>query len=231
MEVYRKEKKFILSYIEFKKCSNLFDKILIKDKHNNGDYGYIIRSLYFDTINDKDFTEKEDGVEVRRKIRLRIYDPEQDFAMLEMKQKTGENQLKRSIKISKEDAISLIHGNYSVLLKYNDDFASECYGVMSMQCYKPKSVVQYNRKAYIAKENNIRITFDFDIKVTEANFNIFDEKLNLYSAFNQDEVVLEVKYNNFLLTYIKDLLEKVEKSELSVSKYCLSREISKNYII
>ena len=41
-----------------------------------------IRSLYFDTINDKDYEEKEDGVRVRRKIRLRIYDADQDFAML-----------------------------------------------------------------------------------------------------------------------------------------------------
>lgn len=227
--VFRQEKKFLLSYEEFKKCDNLFYKILTLDEHSNQNDGYIIRSLYFDSINDRDFYDKESGIEIRRKIRLRVYDISEDFAVLEMKQKNGENQLKRSVKISKEDAISLISGKYSVLLKY-DDFSAECFGVMNMYGYKPKAVVEYRRKAYVAKENNIRITFDYNIKSSESNFNIFDDKLCLNDAFAKDKVVLEVKYNNFLLSYIKDLLEKVQKSELSVSKYCLSRTASKNYI-
>ncbi len=35
--------------------------------------------------------------------------------------------------------------------------------------------------------------------------------------------VLEVKYNGFLLSYIKDLVSSANRSELSVSKYCLAR--------
>ena len=100
--------------------------------------GYIIRSLYFDSLYDRDFYDKEDGVEKRRKIRLRIYDPNQDFAMLEMKQKDGKNQLKRSLRITKKDAEELILGNYSVLLNYKEDFAAECYSIMNMYLYKPK---------------------------------------------------------------------------------------------
>ena len=60
--------------------------------------------------------------------RLRIYDPNAKFAMLEMKQKHGPNQLKRSLKIPREDAICLTKGDYSPLLKYKKDFAAECYG-------------------------------------------------------------------------------------------------------
>jgi len=30
---------------------------------NNGIHGYTVRSLYFDTIYDKDFFEKRDGIE------------------------------------------------------------------------------------------------------------------------------------------------------------------------
>ena len=87
--------------------------------------GYIIKSLYFDSLYNRDFFDKECGIEKRRKIRLRVYDSNQDFAMLEMKQKDGANQLKRSMKISKKDAEELINGNYSVLLNYKEDFASE----------------------------------------------------------------------------------------------------------
>lgn len=227
-EVYRKEKKFLLNLKEQKKHMAWLEKIMIQDEHNGKD-GYIIRSLYFDTINDNDYEGKELGLEVRRKIRLRVYSPKQDFAMLEIKQKTGDWQLKRSLKLSREDAIEFINGNYEILLKYKNPFAAECYGIMQVQCYRPKTVVEYKRKAFIAKENDIRITFDYDIKTNEINYNIFDENLVLNSAFNQNNTILEIKYNRFLLSYIKDLIEKVDRGETSVSKYCLGRKITKYY--
>ena len=42
-------------------------------------------------------------------------------------------------------------------------------------------------------------------------------------------MVLEIKYNGFLLSYIKDALRALDGSELSVSKYCLGRGVSKHY--
>jgi hypothetical protein len=101
---------------------------------------------------------------------------------------------------------------------------------MNMRFYRPKAIVEYNRKAFIAKENNIRVTFDHNIRATESCFDIFSENLNMYPVFSQDGVVLEVKYNGFLLSYIKDMLDRIEKSELSVSKYALSRTICLNYV-
>ena len=86
--VTREEKKFLISLEEFRKKSHYLDGLLLQDEHNGTD-GYIIRSLYFDTVYDDDFFEKLEGVETRRKIRLRIYDPKYDYAMLEMEQKQG----------------------------------------------------------------------------------------------------------------------------------------------
>lgn len=227
-KVYRKEKKFLINIEEQKKYSAWLEKIMMQDKHNGAD-GYIIRSLYFDTLNDKDYEEKEQGIQLRRKIRLRIYDPNQEFAKLELKQKDGEYQLKRSLSMTREDSLELIKGNYEVLLKYKEPFAAECYGIMQMMCYRPKAIVEYNRKAFIAKENEIRVTFDSKMRINEVNYNIFDKNLVLNSAFNLNNAVLEVKYNGFLLSYIKDLIEKVDRGETSVSKYCLSRSTAKHY--
>ena len=114
--VTREEKKFLINIDEFRSKSHYLDMLMIQDEHNGTD-GYIIRSLYFDTIYDDDFFEKLEGVETRRKIRLRIYDPKHDFAMLEMKQKQGANQKKRSLRMTKADAKALIAGEYDVLLK------------------------------------------------------------------------------------------------------------------
>ena len=115
-EVLRQEKKYLMSYDQFRRLDNTFEKVLHPDPHN-GVSGYAVRSLYFDTLQERDFYEKEDGLEIRRKIRLRNYSPTSDFAMLEKKQKQGDNQKKRSLRVSREDAIELSRGTYGCRLK------------------------------------------------------------------------------------------------------------------
>lgn len=228
-EVMRNERKFLLSLDEFYKLDGYFSGFLTADVHN-GQTGYRIRSLYFDSLDDRDFFEKEDGLEVRRKIRIRVYNPDDQWAYLEMKQKQGYNQLKRSLKISRDDAYAIICGDYRVLLKYAEPFAAECYGVMSMYVYRPKTVIEYQRKAYTAKENNIRLTFDHHVKANENNLDIFLPQLLLDPVWDPYLVVFEVKYNGFLMSYIKDAISRCERSEVSVGKYCMGRSIFKHYI-
>ncbi len=227
-EVLRQEHKRLITLDQYYRLSHDLEKIMHLDSHSHGD-GYSIRSLYFDTPEDKDFEEKEEGVELRRKIRLRNYGAGSPFAMLEMKQKQGPHQKKRSLRMTKEDAQALTRGQYSALLHYPDPFAGECFALMNMECYQPKAVVEYKRKAFVAKENKIRVTFDHHIIATEACFDIFSPTLGMNPVLDPYLVVLEVKYNGFLLSYIKDMLHATESSELSVGKYSLSRSISKHY--
>lgn len=224
-QVYREEKKFLINIDEFLRKSHQLEQVMAQDEHN-GTHGYLIRSLYFDTMYDSDYFEKLAGIETRRKVRLRCYDPDSDYAMLEMKQKQGSSQLKRSLRVSREDAMRMIAGDYTPLLTYPEDFAAEMYAFMMMKCYRPKTIVQYNRKAFIAKENKIRVTFDNQIVSTESSFDLFDPDLNMYLVLDKSKVVLEVKFNGFLLEYIKQMLHSVDKSELSVSKYALARQQS-----
>lgn len=224
-KVFREEKKFLISIDEFIKKSHMLSQVMVEDPHN-GVHGYIIRSLYFDTMYDGDYFEKLAGVETRRKIRIRIYDPNADFAMLEMKQKQGANQLKRSLRLSRNDAVALTKGDYSPLLSYSEPFAAECYAMMTCRCYRPKTIVQYNRKAFIAKENKIRVTFDNKIAATESCFDLFSSKLNMNPVLDPFDVVLEVKFNGFLLDYIRRMINSIDRSELSVSKYVLALQNS-----
>ena len=100
---------------------------------------------------------------------------------------------------------------------------------MNIHGYQPRSVVEYRRRAFIARENKIRVTFDHHIVGTESGFDIFDSALPQYPVQDTSLVVLEVKYNGFLLSYIKDMLSNCATGELSVSKYCLSRTIGKHF--
>jgi len=226
-QVLREEKKFLINIEEFLRLSHKLEQVMIQDVHN-GTHGYIIRSLYYDTIYDRDYFEKAAGTELRRKMRLRIYDPNADFAMLEMKQKQGAQQLKRSLRVTRSDAEILSRGDFSPLLKYRDPFAAECYGMLHINCYRPVTIVEYHRKAFIAKENKIRVTFDNQIAATESNFDIFSPVLNMNPVLDRFDVVMEVKFNGFLLDYIRRLINDANRSELSVSKYVLARQNAYN---
>jgi len=227
-EVLRQEKKYLISLDRYYYLSRQFSRVLAEDAHSSGD-GYLVRSLYFDDIDDTDYEEKINGVEVRRKIRLRNYGPNSKSAKLELKQKQGQWQKKRSLTLDKDKALRLIAGDYTALLECKSNFADECFGIMSMRCYRPKAVISYTRKVFIAKENESRITFDHNIRGTESYFDIFSRDLSENPIFDPYKVVLEVKYNNFLLSYIKDIIQTCDESERAVSKYCLGRSIINSY--
>ena len=146
--------------------------------------------------------------------------------MLEMKQKQGPNQLKRSLRVTREDALRLARGDYGPLLRYAEPFAAECYGMLHCHCYRPRTIVEYRRRAFIAKENKIRITFDSRIEATESCLDLFSPRLNMNPVLDPYCAVLEVKFNGFLLSYLRQLINSVDKSELSVSKYALARQQS-----
>ena len=90
-----------------------------------------------------------------------------------------------------------------------EPFAAEMHALMSINGYRPVAVVEYDRLAFIARENKIRITFDANMRATEAGFDIFDANLAQYPVFDPFNLVLEVKYNGFLLSYIRELLNTI----------------------
>lgn len=185
----------------------------------------MVRSLYFDTLGNKDFEEKLAGVECLQKMAVcgfTVLKVGQHF--LEMKQKQGSNQLKRSLTISREHAEELMKGPYEVLLEYSDPFATECYGVLKTNCYIPKVIVEYKRMAFVFKENDTRITFDSNISASKLTGRFLEEYAGCFPVIHPGCVVMEVKYNNFLLAYIKNILQISNKSETAVSKYALARQ-------
>lgn len=226
--VNRKEKKFLLDMAAARRLETQLSAVMRADSHN-GAFGYPVRSLYFDTPHDRDFTEKLFGLDPRRKVRLRVYSPQADFALLELKQKQGEVQQKRSLTVSRQEAQRLIAGDYGFLLRRPEPFAAELHGLMSINGYRPKAVVEYDRTAFIAQENKIRITFDRNVRATEVNCDLFSSTLALMPVFDPFNVILEVKFDGFLLAYIRTLLNGADKSELSVSKYCLARSTTMDY--
>ena len=175
-EVLRQEKKYPIDAAQGAMLRARLDRLMLRDAHN-GAQGYRIRSLYFDTLDDQDFSDKVDGLELRRKIRLRAYSPDADFAMLEIKQKQGPYQRKRSLRLSRADADGLCRGDYRPLIQYDDPFAAECYGLLHCRCYRPKAVVEYRRQAYIARKTTSASRWTAASRVRETSFDLFSRNL------------------------------------------------------
>ena len=65
---------------------------------------YLIRSLYFDNLNDKALREKIDGVNRREKFRIRYYNLDPSIIHLEKKSKLNGLGTKYSANLTKEEA-------------------------------------------------------------------------------------------------------------------------------
>jgi len=184
----------------------------------------MVRSLYFDSIEDSDYYDKLGGEWKRKKIRLRIYDLNSGLVKLEIKQKIDYHQLKESLIITRADAEELIKGNYQILLSYNDDLANRLYVILQTGCYKPKVIIEYERIAYITSTTT-RITLDFNIKKSSDISDFFKEKPNYYRLTSFPDVILEVKFDRLLEPYISNVLCKYLSRNQSFSKYIIGRNV------
>lgn len=226
LDVFRVEEKYVLTKLQ---AETLFSKLkqMLPGDEFNGYEPYRVRSLYFDSYYSDDYFDKLDGVLMRKKIRIRTYSADSDTVKLEVKQKEGVNQRKRSIKITRHQAEKMIKGDIAVLKEIDDDLAKDLYYIFLKEQYKPKTIVEYTRRAFRVTTNNIRITLDSDIDISEGNYNLFEKSDNfLVPIERRDIVVLEVKYNHFLLSYIKDVISSIDTTVESYSKYVKGRYFS-----
>lgn len=221
LRTLRHELKYVIPYEEMLNLRTKFEKLLTADRNPNG---YMVRSLYFDSIDDQDYYDKLGGEPSRKKIRLRIYDTASDFVKLEIKAKEDVHQLKESLIINKKIASELIKGNYGVLLGFNSDTAKKIYAIMATGYYRPKVIIEYDRIAYLTTTTT-RITFDFNIKRSYDFDNFFNDKINYLNVTDGKDIILEVKYDRYLEKYISLILDNKVSRYQSVSKYIMGRNI------
>jgi hypothetical protein len=225
---FRHELKYFIGVIsewEYMDLADELSRTMRRDPNCRGGKDYWIRSLYFDTPEKDDYFEKLAGISRRKKIRLRIYDTEQQTAKIEIKNKCDQYIYKESTTISREDAEALINGNTEVLHKphLEDPTLNNAYYHMLRDFYRPAVMVDYEREAYIGPSEDMRITFDKNIRGSGTEFDLYSSALHLAPAFNDPYTVIEVKYQYFLPEFIKRLLNRRVSERFAISKYYYSR--------
>lgn len=249
--MYRKELKFILPEYYLGLIESRIKCALKKDEHQIGDY-YVIRSAYFDSPADSCFYENLSGVGVspRKKYRIRVYgnlNPQSHEIEIsdkkisaEIKTRYRDAILKQSTDIDRELCESIIRGDYSMLSKAENKSSKACsfsrdevlglyYNRLVGEYYRPKTIVEYKRSAYIYTPSNVRITFDRDINASSEYNRLFDNNLHGIPVMDIGNSVLEVKYDEFLPDEIRMILADIDLSRTSCSKYCMCRETILNY--
>ena len=222
-ERYRYELKYLLNS---SKAIILKKKLSLIMEHdaNTIDGYYFIRSLYFDDVNNTAYYEKIDGLEEREKYRIRFYNFDHSYIMLELKGKKNNLTYKRQDRITEEEYNEIINQNYGKINIDNRKVLEDFINKAKRKNLIPSIIVDYNRQPFIYPVEDVRITFDEDISSGRFNYDLFSENLLPFRAIEANEIILEVKYNNFLPSTIKKVLDTVPKTRIAMSKFALCKE-------
>ncbi len=221
---FRSELKHYINYQDYLIIRSKISNFLTLDKNVYKDsFEYKIRSIYFDNFNNKVLEEKLLGLNKRDKFRIRLYNDDDSFIRLEKKSKINGLCKKISEPITKDEVLKIINNDIEFLIKSQKQLFQDLYIKMKTEFLKPKTIVDYEREAYIYKIGNVRITFDKNLRTGIVSNDIFNKELCTISPINKDYIVLEVKYDEFLPEFILNLIQLGERSKTSISKYALCR--------
>ena len=224
MRKYRNELKFIISpsIAEILKMS----LSTIMDIDTNSIYKdntYKIRSLYFDNDSSDSYYEKLDGVLYREKYRIRYYNDDDTFIRLERKVKDNNMTSKDQMSISREICDKIVNEELDEI--EGTGLLEEFLNDMKRKHLKPSVIVDYTRLAFTYPISDIRITFDSKIKSGRYEYGLFDIEFPTYEVINDENIVLEVKFNEVLPEAISIILSTVPMYREAVSKFALCRSI------
>ncbi len=194
---------------------------VMKRDENGAEGKYFVRSLYFDDFINKALREKIDGINIREKFRIRFYNNDTSFIRLEKKSKRNGLCVKESATLTKSEAQSLTEGEYDWLINSDLPLLWELYSKMKTGL-KPKTIVDYTREAFVYPYGNVRVTIDRNIRTGMNCTEIFDENCPTVFAGNSP-IILEVKWDEFLPSVIRDLVQMEGRRTSSFSKYAACR--------
>lgn len=225
---YRHELKYQVSEGQLTVLGFRLKPLLLQDMHQAGD-AYVIRSLYFDDFEDSCMRENEDGIDNRKKYRIRIYNGEDSVIKLEKKIKYRGMTRKISTEISVHDCLTYMAGKVPNLRKNSSELEKELYAKIKSEGLHPVSIVEYERTAFVEPRGNVRITFDRNISGCEKIASFLDKKIPVVPLLAKGQHVLEVKYDELLPGYISDVMDMGTLQRCNFSKYYYARNYKNFY--
>lgn len=216
----RNEIKYLLTYEEYLILSGRIRAVLPMDKHAPDPSGYTISSLYLDDRYRSSYMEKLAGTAKRKKYRLRVYNASDAVISLECKEKLKNKILKTSFRVDRATCDGIAQGDFSLLAHREEPMAKEIYTLHREKGLMPRVIVTYRREAYCHPLSNTRITFDCELRATVNSYDLFDPDQVTRFVYPRNEVILEVKYDEYLPAHIGSLLS-FRHCPVAASKFTL----------
>src|SRR5574344_1640622 len=223
---YRHELKYLINPGYYTVLRQRLRAAMIPDR-NGSDGQYRITSLYFDDVYRSAYNDKLLGAQSRKKHRIRIYNGSPDRISLELKTKEGEFVGKKNALLTEDEFMSILGGDCGFLSqeRFDDTAGADFYAASTAALLKPSVAVDYVREAFTCREGNVRITFDMNLR-TALDPDILHNPRYI-DVFPRSTIILEVKYDTFIPSYIEGLLGGMPLIRESVSKfvYCQDKLI------
>lgn len=220
---YRDEMKFLISRADALVLRSRLSCILSSDPNAGPDGRYRVRSLYFDTPEDKALLDKMDGAPLKEKYRIRFYNGDDAFIWLEKKVKHYGKGAKVRVRITKQDVLRILTGDTRFLRESGEPLFRDFYVRLLTERLLPRIVVDYTREAYFHPAGNVRVTLDADIRTSVGRPDPFDPHNIMVPVFEDNKYVLEVKFDRWLPEFVEDLIQVGKTMPTSVSKYAACR--------
>ncbi|MBM7570000.1 polyphosphate polymerase domain-containing protein [Aquibacillus albus] len=227
---FRHELKYYINQLDYEILRKRIGTVLPQDKHAVSEKGYLIRSLYFDNIYDDDLYQKSYGLLKRKKIRIRTYNKSDSVIKLERKHRYGEYICKESAPITRAEYSKLRKRDYQFLRDKEGSYLyRDFYLLLRSERLTPKVIVDYTREAYVGEESEVRITFDKQLSASTNSLDVFNPSLVTKEALTFPKLIMEVKFNEYLPSYIRRILHLDSHERSAISKYVICREAGMDF--
>lgn len=214
---FRHEYKFLISPNAARLLKLRLPHIMGRDPHAGPTGQYTIRSLYFDDPNFTAFRDKVDGVDNRTKYRIRCYNGDTTLCRLERKEKKGHLTRKNGQSITAQDALALQNRTAS----HGEGLCEELRLLCASQGLRPMVLVDYDRTPFVCAAGNTRITLDENLRTRPYCADLFDTHRSMMPVLDDNQVILEVKFDDYLPGYLRDALADIPKTPMAISKFAM----------
>ena len=218
---YRHEWKHEISFTDMVALRHRLGAVMQRDE-NAKDGKYFIRSLYFDNAADKALREKLDGVNNREKFRIRYYNLDPSLIHLEKKSKHNGLGSKTQAELTAAEAQSIVDGDWEWMKDADRPLVRELYSKMQSQGLRPKTIVDYMREPFVYGPGNVRVTLDYDIRTGLRSTDFLNPDCVTIPA-GDAPIILEVKWDAFLPSIIREIVQLEGRHTSAFSKYAICR--------
>ena len=201
MDGYRHENKFFISSAACRMLQGRLRAAMEQDEHTDPDRRYLIRSLYLDDYLQSGLVDR--------------------FIRLESKQKVNTMTRKLSAPLTREQADAILRGDLWEFHRSEHELLRNFYLKARTRLLRPAVIVDYEREAYVFQD--VRITFDHDLHTGNYATDLFSRDLFTLPVLPSDRVIMEVKYDDALPYFVRQLLKSTPAIRCAISKYELCR--------